>query len=87
MTGLWTHRRAEFLLQQWAERNELRILEKEERKLFRGPFSWDSSRGQMVYRVTVADKAGNTHSGFVRLGSWARGIFSDKAEVKWDEEG
>jgi hypothetical protein len=82
--SVWSHRRAEFLLQQWADRNDLRMLEKEERKLFRGPFLWNSSRGQMVYRVTVEDKAGNTYSGFVCLGSRFRGIFSDQAEVEWD---
>jgi hypothetical protein len=81
---VWGHSRAEFLLQQWASRNDLRIVEKKGRKIFRGPFMWNSSRTQMVYRVTVEDRDCNTYSGFVRLGSWVWGIFSDEAEVKWD---
>jgi hypothetical protein len=81
---IWTHKRSAFLLRQWAEENDLRIVAQEERKFFRGPFLWNSSKGQMVYYVTVEEGDGNLKSGFVRLGSWALGIFSDQVAVKWD---
>jgi hypothetical protein len=81
---VWSRRRSEFLLRQWAEQNDLRIIAQEERKFFRGPFLWNSSKGQIVYHVTVEDQDGNLKGGFVRLGSWALGIFSDQVEVRWD---
>ncbi len=83
---IWSNRRAEALLARLAEENGFRIVEKEERQLRRGPFFWTSSKGQVVYHVTVEDQQGQLRRGFVRLGSWGRGIFSDQAEVRWDGE-
>jgi hypothetical protein len=80
---VWSHRRAEFLLRRWAEQNGFHIIAQKERKFFRGPFFWNSSKNQMVYHVTVEDAGGNLCSGFVRLGSWTRSIFSDNIEANW----
>jgi hypothetical protein len=46
--AVWSRRRSEFLLRQWAEQNDLRIVAQEERKFFRGPFLWKSSKGQVI---------------------------------------
>src|SRR4051812_27160931 len=71
-----------FLLPKWAERNGLRILKKESRYFFRGPFFWNSSRHQLVYRITVEDPAGHRKNGWVCLGGWFYGpLFSDEVRV------
>jgi hypothetical protein len=81
----WYYRRSRSLLDRWAERNGYRIVDSEYRYFFRGPFFWTSSKEQTVYRVTVADKAGNVWSGWVRCGGWWLGLLSDQAEARWDE--
>src|SRR5690349_6176648 len=83
----WHHYRAGELLQNWATMNGYQIVEHERRSLFRGPFFWSSSKNQVIYRVTVRDRRGNTRQGWVRCGGWWWGMLSDSTEVRWDEEG
>jgi hypothetical protein len=54
-------------------------------KLFAAPHFWTTSRDQVVYHVTVLDQLGRERKGWVRCGSWWFGLFSNKAEVRWDE--
>jgi hypothetical protein len=82
---IWDHRRSQYLLRQWAERNDYRLVNVERRNFFRGPFFWNTSKGQVVYRVTVEDPVGNERSGYLRLGSWVWGLFSDEVTERWDE--
>jgi hypothetical protein len=72
------------LLHRWAERNGYRVIDAVHRHFFRGPFFWISSGGQTVYRITVEVK-GVVRTGWVRCGSSWLGLFSDQAEVRWDE--
>ncbi|MBF6613754.1 MAG: hypothetical protein IVW55_11565 [Chloroflexi bacterium] len=81
---VWRSRRSLAMLQEWASRNGYSLLRYNNAYFFRGPFFWTSSKGQVVYRVVVADGAGNTRSGWVRLGSWWLGLLSDEAEARWD---
>jgi hypothetical protein len=82
---VWHYRRAASLLRQWAERNGYRLVSSEYRLFVRGPFFWTTSKGQVVYRVTVQDAQGNTRSGWVRCGGWFLGLFSDHVEARWDD--
>lgn len=81
----WHFNRSATLLDRWAARNGLRIVSREYRWLARGPFWWRTSKSQSVYRVEVIDSAGETRTGYVRLGSWPFGLWSDVAAVEWDQ--
>jgi hypothetical protein len=83
---VWHYSRASDLVERWAQRNRYRILDRELRPLRRGPFWWRTTKGQEVYRVTVQDAGGNVRSGYVRCGSWAFGVLSDRVDVAWDQE-
>src|SRR5262245_8247254 len=78
--------RSDSLLQRWAKQNGFRIVREEYCWFSKGPFFWTSSRGQTVYYVTVEDKDGVRRNGWVRCGGLFLGLFSDKVEVRWDDE-
>jgi hypothetical protein len=77
--------RSQKLLKGWANENGYEFLHVEYRMFRKGPFFW-SGRGQTVYRVMVRDRQGVERKGWVRCGSWWAGVFSDKAEARWDEQ-
>jgi hypothetical protein len=81
----WQYTRSETLLERWAEENGFTIADCRLRNFFRGPFTWTPANGQTVYRVTVMDGSGHERSGWVRCGSFAFGLLSDKVCVRWDE--
>jgi hypothetical protein len=83
---VWSFSRGRTLLNRWAHDNGFEILHSEVRTLCAGPFTWTSSRGQIVYFVQVRDPEGRERSGWVRCGSFWRGIGSDKTEVRWKDE-
>ena len=80
----WRHYRGQTILRRWASANAYRLHEHEVRWLVRGPFFWTTSRGQLVYRVTVEDFDGRLRRGWVRCGSWLGGLFSNHVDVRWD---
>jgi hypothetical protein len=81
----WHFSRSAAILQRWADEKGYEVLEKSYRYFFRGPFFFRASKEQAVYRVTVRDKAGNVGTGWVACGSWWFGLWSDQAQVRWDE--
>jgi hypothetical protein len=81
----WHYSRAASLLQRWAEQHDYRIIHKEYRYLFRGPYFWTTSKGQVVYRITIEDPEGTVASGWARCGGWFLGLLSDRVEVRWDD--
>jgi hypothetical protein len=81
----WHFRRSAARLRRWAEVNGYRIIGQEYRTFWKGPFFWASSRGQAVYYVTLEDRQGARHQGWVRCGGWFFGLLSDNVEVSWDE--
>jgi hypothetical protein len=81
----WHFTRAREILNRWAQANSHEILTAELRLLRLGPFFWTTSRGQTVYNVTVRTPNGQERRGWVRCGGWFWGMFSDHAEVRWDE--
>jgi hypothetical protein len=84
--GLWWHfGRSSAILQEWAGQNGYRIVSREYRTFFKGPFFWTSAKGQAVYHVVVEDSAGHERSAWVRCGSWLFGLLSDNVDVRWDD--
>jgi hypothetical protein len=81
---VWSFSRGRALLNHWAQENGFEILHSEFRMAGAGPFTW--TRNQIVYFVRVRDREGRERSGWVRCGSFWRGIFSDKTEVRWKDE-
>lgn len=77
--------RLESLLPEWAERNGYRILKRERRFFFCGPFFF-SSRYSDVCRLTVQGRQGGCRAGWVRIGEGPLGsLLSDRIEVVWDD--
>ena len=83
---IFHYQRSRSILNKWAATNGYRILSSERRHLRRGRFFLTTARGQEVNRVMVEDSAGTIRRGYVRCGSYFFGMFSDKAEVRWDKE-
>jgi hypothetical protein len=80
----WSFRRSAFLLEEWAVGHHYQVLDRHYCWFCKGPFTWTSSNGQAVYRVTVADERGNRRCGWVRCGGWFWGLLSDQVEARWD---
>jgi hypothetical protein len=82
---LWNVARSQAMLSRWAAENDYQILDSNYRLFCRGPFFWNSSKSQSVFRVTILDRQGHTHTGWVRCGSWVLGLWSEQTEVRWDD--
>jgi hypothetical protein len=69
------------LLQDWATREGLEIIESKHKALFRGPFTWNSRKEQAVYYIKARTPNGKVRAGWVRLAnnSW-------DVDVKWNYE-
>jgi hypothetical protein len=76
--------RASAILGRWAETHGYEILQRK-RPFLTGAFSfWNTSRGQVIYFLTLRDQSGHERSCWVRCGSFFGGVlFSDDIEVKW----
>jgi hypothetical protein len=83
--AVWHNRRSSTLLDGWARANGLQILSQSKCWFFRGPFSWSTTDGQVVYRVVVRDGGGRTRTGYVRCGGRWSGMLSDNTEVRWND--
>jgi hypothetical protein len=78
-------KRSQARLQSWAIELGYTILHAEMRFLRRGPFLWSSSKNQVVYRIKVRDAEARERWGWICLGDYWVGIFSDPVATKWDE--
>jgi hypothetical protein len=81
---IWAFSRSREMLNDWAQGNGCQIISSEHRWFRRGPFFWTSSKGQIVYYVTVRMPDGQTRQAWVRCGSFWWGIFQDKVEARWE---
>ena len=80
----WHFRRSRAILESWAAENGLEILESDYRWFSKGPFFWTSSREQTVFYVKVRDQDGTVRTGWVRCGGWFVGLWSNRADVRWE---
>ena len=76
--------KASSILGNWAAQNGYRLIESERTTFFRGPFSFRTSKSQVVYRFVVEDSAGTRHAGYARVGGWFMGTLSDQVDIEWD---
>jgi hypothetical protein len=76
------HAKARRLINEWAERSNVKILKQKIRRFRKGPFFWTSSKEQVVYYGTIEDK-GQTRNAYIRCGGFWPGMASDRIEVKW----
>ena len=81
---VWFMGRARVVLRRWANRSGYKIQHAEFKPILKGPFTWQSSRTQAVFRVSILDREGLKRTGWVRCGAVGAGVLSDEAEVKWD---
>jgi hypothetical protein len=81
-------RKAESRLRRWAAENGYRIIERSYKGFgeYRGPFFW-SNRDLAVFWVIIEDRDGRARGGWVRFGSWWRGLDSEEVAVIWDNAG
>jgi len=81
------HVRAKSIVRKWAAQQEYDVLQFEN-PFHTGAFSfWTTSRGQVVYSVTIRDGAGCERKAWVRCGSYIGSVlFSDEIEVRWQDE-
>jgi len=81
---LWRSRK---LLLQWAKRQGVAIIRSRRRWVFKGPFFWKSTSGQMVFRVEVRDPHGRERIGWVLCGNYVTGMTTGETSEIWDEGG
>src|SRR4051812_13505255 len=81
----WQQGRGEAMLNAWAARQHLRLLEREAANPpGTGPMDRNASNKQIIYRIKAEDQAGQIRRGTVRLGSPTTGVLSDAVTVQWD---
>jgi len=81
----WQQRKGEAVLNGWAARERLQLLEVEPANpIGTGPMNRNASDKRIVYRVKVEDQAGRVRWGTVRVGLPGSGVLSDKVSVEWD---
>lgn len=70
-------------LDRWAAEAGLRIVRKERRTFFKGPFFWTSSKSQIVYRVLFEGAKGELRPAWVRIGGYWW-MSTERIDVRWD---
>jgi hypothetical protein len=70
-------------LSRWATEHSLRIVRKESRTFFQGPFP--RNRYRPVYYVTLEDRELKQSKAWIRLGWWYLLGFKEYVEVRWDQ--
>jgi len=78
--------KSEEMLRQWATKQGIRVVDFERPLFARGPFFWESSSQQAVFRITAEFPDGHIAHGWVLCGSVFLGPWSDEMIVKWDKE-
>lgn len=85
LSMVWHFSRSNTVLEQWAADNGFELLSSEYCHFMRGPFFWTTSKGQTVYYVKVRTRSGHVRTGWVRCGGFFLGLWSDAAEVRWED--
>ena len=80
---VYRHSLAVTVLEQWAKRAGYRVVRRERRNFFRGPYAWTLG-GQIVFRVILEDHDGLGSVAWINCGNPA---WSDTTpEVEWDAD-
>src|SRR5262249_25970888 len=73
----------EEVLPRWAKQHGFRIIHKEARTFFQGPFFLH--RYRPVYYIIVEDRQQKQKKGWIRLGWWYIIGFREFIEVRWED--
>jgi hypothetical protein len=84
-TIVWNYWRSRYLIHRWAADNAFTLVERRYRILFRGPFFRAPRAGHTVHAITIRDRHGVLHSGYVRCGGLWRALTRGAVEVRWDK--
>jgi hypothetical protein len=80
----WQRWRSLSLIRGWAGENGATVIAARRRGIRTGPFFWNSSRGQTVYRLTIRDRTGQTRQGWARCGGSSFGLIRSEVLVLLD---
>jgi hypothetical protein len=85
---LWERRRARVardVLDRWVRHANLQLqIVTAKSPFLRFPPFW-FTHAQYIFRITVQDASGAHRNGWVRIGGWVSGLFSDEIKVVWDD--
>lgn len=74
-------------IEQWAKKENLKILHSEVVDRSQSPFSWFTTNYSfMFYRVRVINEKGSEKSGYLCVAGQMSPFFSEKVRPKWDQE-
>jgi hypothetical protein len=80
----WQYRRADQLLEKWAQEHGAKVLDKQKANpLGTGPMQRSGNK-QVFYRVTMIDAAGASRVALFKLGSETSGTLSSDVSVNWE---
>ena len=77
--------RSRQILERWAKREKVELVHVEHRWFRKGPYTLRSGDHHAVFYVTVMTGEGDLRAGYVRVGSFITGLFSDQAVVSWEK--
>jgi hypothetical protein len=85
---VWSHRRSAAMLERHLRDRGYRLVERQYRWLARGPFFWNTRKGQAVYRFTAEHSGGggDRRFGWARCGGYLFGLLTDRVDVRWDDD-
>ena len=81
----WQYQRADTILEEWAQGNSFKIVEKQKANFGTGPEAVRSGDKRVQYRITVLDENGRRRTGLAIIGSETAGTLSDQIVVEWDQ--
>lgn len=76
----WARRR----LDAWARQNQVSLIGCQWRWFLRGPY--DALGKYVVFRIVSRNADGSERIGWVRLGGFWAGLFSDESHVLWERD-
>ncbi|KPJ90957.1 MAG: hypothetical protein AMJ53_12600 [Gammaproteobacteria bacterium SG8_11] len=77
---------AKHRINQWATRNDYKIIECKICLTNIGPFSYfGTSGGQSIFRIKAINGGGIVKKGYARAGGFFFGLLRKRVEVKWDK--
>ena len=75
------------MIEQWAAENGFRLVSSSYCWFTLGtPFWAANQKNHTLYRITVQDAQNHVMSGYALCGGFWLGLWSDRVEVKWDQE-
>jgi len=79
-------RRCRWLYRRWMKKNGLEEVDRDDRLLLQGPWTFQRNTGYCIFRGVFRDKTGAARKAFVRCGDHNRGFLGHHdLDVRWDD--